>query len=151
MTEVQAHLPHRPPFLLVDRVLEREPGVRVVAEKLVSLSDPVFTGHFPDRPVLPGVLLIEMMAQAGGFLEPESLHGRTIFLAQVLDARFKRPALPGDRLRIEVSPETAFGGLTRIQGTIRCDGQMVCSARLVLMKGAGPASNPASVVTEYRA
>ena len=81
MTDIPAHLPHRYPFLLVDRVLEREPGVRVVAEKLVTSGEPYLQGHFGGRPLVPGVLLLEMLAQAGGFLEPDSLHGAAIFLA----------------------------------------------------------------------
>ena len=84
---IKAQLPHRYPFLLVDRVLEREPGVRVVAEKLLTVNEPYFQGHFAEQPLLPGVLMLEMLAQAGGFLEAESLHGAAIFLAGVQDAR----------------------------------------------------------------
>ncbi len=134
--EVTAQLPHRFPFLMVDRVVERLPGVRVRALKLVSLAEPHFLGHLPGRPVVPGVLLLEMLAQAGAFLEAEPLGENPIFLAQVLDARFRRPALPGDALELEVVPEAAFGGLHRIQGTIRCGSEVVCTARLVLKKGA---------------
>lgn len=132
MTQVPDHLPHRFPFLFVDRVLVREPGVRVVAEKLVSLSEPFFAGHFADRPVLPGVLMLEMLAQAGGFLEAESLHGKAIFLAGVQDAKFKAPAFPGDRLELEVKPGGAFGALSRLQGEVRCGGRVLCTATLVV-------------------
>jgi 3-hydroxyacyl-[acyl-carrier-protein] dehydratase len=128
------HLPHRFPFLLVDRVVAREVGVRVVAEKLLTISEPYFQGHFEGRPLLPGVLMLEMLAQAGGFLEAEPLHGKAIFLAQVLDARFKGPAFPGDRLVLEVRPEASFGGLLRIEGTVNCEGRILCTAKLLLKK-----------------
>lgn len=128
------HLPHRFPFLLVDRVLEREPGVRVVAEKLVSASDPILQGHFPGRPLVPGVLMLEMLAQAGGFLEADSLEGQAIFLAGVADAKFKAPAFPGDRLRLEVSPEGAFAGLMKMKGTVSCGGRILCTASLLVKK-----------------
>lgn len=134
--EVTAQLPHRFPFLMVDRVLERLPGVRVRARKLVSQTEPFLQGHLPGRPVVPGVLLLEMLAQTGAFLEAEPLGDAPIFLAQVVDARFRRPALPGDALDLEVVPEAAFGGLHRIQGTIRCGNEVICTARLVLKKGA---------------
>jgi 3-hydroxyacyl-[acyl-carrier-protein] dehydratase len=134
MVGVQAHLPHRFPFLLVDRVLEREPGVRVVAEKLVTAAEPQFQGHFQDHPIVPGVMLLEMLAQAGGFLEAESLHGAAIFLAGVQDARFKGPAFPGDRLRLEVLAEGAFAGLMKLKGTVSCEGRDLCTATLLVKR-----------------
>jgi 3-hydroxyacyl-[acyl-carrier-protein] dehydratase len=136
MDRVTDQLPHRFPFLFVDRVLEREPGIRVVAEKLVSMSEPFLQGHMPGRPLVPGVLMVEMLAQASAFLEAEPLGETPVFLAQVMDARFKAPAFPGDRLRLEVSAEASFGGLQRIQGSVTCEGRMLCTARLVLKKGA---------------
>ena len=134
MTDIQAHLPHRYPFLLVDRVLEREPGVRVVAEKLVTYGEPYLQGHFEGRPLVPGVLLLEMLAQAGGFLETDSLHGAAIFLAAVQDARFKAPALPGDRLRLEVAAAGAFAGLMKLMGTVSCEGRELCTATLLVKR-----------------
>ena len=134
MTEIQAHLPHRYPFLLVDRVLEREPGVRVVAEKLVTHGEPYLQGHFEGHPLVPGVLLLEMLAQAGGFLEPEPLHGSAIFLAGVQDARFKAPALPGDRLRLDVRADGAFAGMMKIRGTVSCEGRDLCTAALLVKR-----------------
>lgn len=135
---IKAQLPHRYPFLLVDRVLERVPGVRVVAEKLLTINEPYFQGHFAERPILPGVLMMEMLAQAGGFLESETLEDKPIFLAQVLDARFKGAAFPGDKLRLEVIPDASFGGLMRIKGTVSCDGRVLCTAKLTLKSTAGP-------------
>ena len=134
MTSPTDQLPHRYPFILVDRVLVREPGVRVVAEKLVSATEPYFSGHFPERPLVPGVLMLEMLAQAGGFLEAEPLGGQAIFLAGVQDARFKAPAFPGDRLRLEVAFEDSFAGMPRIQGTVSCEGRELCTAKLLVKK-----------------
>ena len=127
-------LPHRFPFILVDRVLVREPGVRVVAEKLVSATEPYFSGHFPGRPLVPGVLMLEMLAQAGGFLEADPLGDRAIFLAGVQDARFKAPAFPGDRLTLEVQFEASFAGMTRIVGRVSCEGRELCTAKLLVKK-----------------
>ncbi len=134
MTDIPAHLPHRYPFLLVDRVLEREPGLRVVAEKLVTNGEPYLQGHFEGRPLVPGVLLLEMLAQAGGFLESDSLHGAAIFLAGVREARFKAPALPGDRLRLEVRAEGAYAGLMKLKGTVSCEGRDLCTATLLVKR-----------------
>lgn len=134
MTDIAGHLPHRYPFLLVDRVLEREPGQRVVAEKLVTAGEPHLQGHFPERPLVPGVLLLEMLAQTAGFLEADPLHGRAVFLAGIQDARFKAPVVPGDRLRLEVSLEGAFGGLMKVRGAVTCQGREICAASLLVKR-----------------
>jgi len=128
--DIPAHLPHRCPLLLVDRILEREPGVRVVAEKLVTGDLPRSRGEAG----LPGILLLEMLAQAGGFLETDSLHGAGIFLAGVRDARFPAPARPGDRLRLEVAPEGAFAGLMKLRGAVSCEGRELCTASLLVKR-----------------
>lgn len=119
--EVAGHLPHRPPFLLVDRVLEREPGVRVVAEALI-------TGRVPPS----GFLLIEMLAQTAGFLEADALKGRQLFLAGVPEARFEAPVRVGDRLRLEVAPVGAFGGLMKVQGAVSREAAVLCTASLLV-------------------
>jgi 3-hydroxyacyl-[acyl-carrier-protein] dehydratase len=134
MTDIPAHLPHRYPFLLLDRVLERAPGVRVVAEKLVTNGDAHLQGPCEGRPLVPGTLLLEMLAQAGGFLEVDSLHGGTLFLAGIQEARFQAPARPGDRLRLEVQAEGAFAGLMKLRGTVSCDGRELCTAALLVKR-----------------
>jgi 3-hydroxyacyl-[acyl-carrier-protein] dehydratase len=134
MTDIPGHLPHRHPFLLVDRILAREPGARVVAEKVVTAGEPPLQGHFPGRPVVVDTLLLEMLAQAAGFLEAESLQDRAMFLAGIQEARFQTPVLPGDRLRLEVAPEGAFGGLMKVRGTVTCEGREVCTASLMVKR-----------------
>lgn len=134
MTDIPGHLPHRPPFLLVDRILAREPGVRVVAEKLVTAGEPCLQGNFPGRLAVPDTLLLEMLAQTAGFLEADTLIGRDMFLAGIQDARFEAPALPGDRLRLEVAPEGAFGGLMKVRGAVTCEGREVCAASLLVKR-----------------
>lgn len=136
MTDILSQLPHRHPFLLVDRVLDRQVGERVLAEKLVTHDEPWFQGHFPGNPTVPGVLLVEMLAQAAGFLEAEPLAGQRIFLARILDARFKAPAFPGDRLELDVRQDVALPafGFIRVEGSVRCEGREICSVRLLLKK-----------------
>jgi beta-hydroxyacyl-ACP dehydratase FabZ len=98
-------LPHRYPFLLVDRVLEAEPGKRIVAIKNVTINEPYFNGHFPGRPVVPGVLLIEGMAQAGGLLllgDVADRASKLLLFAGIEGAKFRRPVVPGDQIRYEV-------------------------------------------------
>lgn len=137
-TDIPAHLPHRFPFQMVDRVLEREPGVRVLAEKRITNADPCLQGRIQPSGnasgSVPGVLLLEMLAQAGGFLEAESLHGAAIFLAGIQDARFNAPARPGDRLLLEVRAEGGFAGLLKVRGTVSCEGRKLCTAALLVKR-----------------
>ena len=132
--EIHSRIPHRHPFLFIDRVLEVEAGARVLAEKLVTAQEAFFQGHFPSNPVMPGVLMVEMLAQAAGFLDEGEPLGGPVFLAQILDARFKAPVKPGDRLLAEVSLDARFGSLIRVAGVIKCDGRPVCTARILLKK-----------------
>ncbi|NLY29548.1 MAG: 3-hydroxyacyl-ACP dehydratase FabZ [Firmicutes bacterium] len=102
---IQNRLPHRYPFLMVDRVVELLPGKRAVAIKNVTVNEPHFTGHYPGRPIMPGVLILETLAQVGGLvvMDPEDGTGKKIpLLAGVDKARFRRPVVPGDQLRLEV-------------------------------------------------
>lgn len=129
------HLPHRYPFLLIDRVLELEPGKRVVAIKNVTANEPQFTGHFPEIPIMPGVLMVEAMAQAGGLCcltaIPEAERaGKLVLFAGIDECRFKRPVTPGDQLRIEVTVERVIRNIGRVRAVATVDGQVACEARL---------------------
>jgi beta-hydroxyacyl-ACP dehydratase FabZ len=110
--EIQRILPHRYPFLLVDRIVSLEPGKRIVGLKNVSINEPYFQGHFPGRPIMPGVLIVESLAQVGGILAllatPENMGNPSIYLMSLDKVRFRHPVVPGDQLRLEV--KTLRGG-----------------------------------------
>lgn len=131
--EIMAIIPHRYPFLLIDRVIELEPGVRAVAEKLVSANEPQFTGHFPDNPVMPGVLIIEAMAQAGAVaaLSHPQYAGKLVLFAGVDSCRFKRIVRPGDLLRLEVSLDRIRRGIGRGSGRATVGDELACEAELL--------------------
>ncbi len=135
--EVMKHLPHRYPFLLIDRVLECTPGQSVVAIKNVTINEPFFPGHFPQRPVMPGVLIMEAMAQASGMLayrtdpsleKPGSLY----FFVGMDKVRFKRQVQPGDQLRFEVSLVRTMRGMWMFTGRALVDGQLAASGDLMM-------------------
>ncbi len=130
--EIAALLPHRYPFQFVDRVLEFEDGVRIVALKNVSLNEPYFPGHFPDLPVMPGVLICEALAQAGGLLVYRSKGGlpedSVVALTGIEKARFRRPVLPGDQLRLEVALVRSRRPLWKMSGRVLVDGKLVAEA-----------------------
>lgn len=127
-------LPHRYPFALVDRVVEYVPGERAVAIKNVSLNEPQFQGHFPDRPLMPGVLIVEAMAQVGGIIVtqiPDMPKGLFVF-AGIDGVRFRRPVVPGDQLRIScelLSIRRKRFGKVKAEATV--DGELVCSGELM--------------------
>lgn len=134
--EILALLPHRYPFLLVDRVKEFEPGQRLVAIKNVTINEPFFQGHFPGRPVMPGVLIIEAMAQAGGVLVFKSGGpvGRTImYLAGIDEAKFRRPVVPGDQLRFEIEVLKTRPPVWKMQGKAYVDNVLACEAVVTAM------------------
>ncbi len=140
INEVLAHLPHRYPMLMIDRVTQCEPGKRIVALKNVSASEPYFPGHFPNRPIMPGVLILEAMAQAAGVLvfrtsgtKPDE---KTVYYYVGIDnARFKKPVVPGDQLEIEVHMERQlrgigkFGCVARVAGETVAEATILCSMR----------------------
>lgn len=125
-------LPHRYPFLLVDRILELEKG-RVVGLKNVTVNEPFFQGHFPGRPVMPGVLIIEALAQAGGFMllhDIENPEAKLLFFAAIDNVRFRKPVVPGDQLRFELKMVSFKRGICKMEGQALVDGQVVCQAEL---------------------
>jgi 3-hydroxyacyl-[acyl-carrier-protein] dehydratase len=135
---IQRFLPHRFPFLLVDRVLELEPGRRILAYKNVSINEAHFQGHFPTRAVMPGVLVIEAMAQAGGILtqvtsntEVHNVSDRLSYLVKIDNARFSKMVVPGDRLDLEVQVKRIIRNMTLFQGSATVDGQMVACADIL--------------------
>lgn len=128
ISEIMKVLPHRFPFLLVDKVVGYEPGKKAVGVKNVSMNEPQFTGHFPDRPIMPGVLMVEAMAQVGGIvaLQPPICDGKAeFFFAGVDDVRFRRPVLPGDTLVMEMKL-TSFKkkfGIVKMEGKAFVNGE----------------------------
>lgn len=134
--EIQALLPHRYPFLLVDRVLELDPDRRIVAIKNVTVNEPFFQGHFPGRPVMPGVLIIEALAQVGGVLAFKSIQvaGRpVVYLTGVDGAKFRKPVVPGDRLRLEVEVVKKRMPFWKMQAKAFVEEEMVCEAEVTAM------------------
>jgi len=134
--EILALLPHRFPIILVDRVLEIEVGNRIVAIKNVCANEPVFTGHFPNYPVMPGALILESMAQAAAILSFVSAGhiaqaDARYYFAGIDKARFKRPVTPGDQMRLEVSLERELRGVAKFAARALVDGQLACEARLM--------------------
>ncbi len=134
--KIMASLPHRYPFLLIDRVVECEPGKRLVALKNVTINEPFFPGHFPVRPVMPGVLIMEAMAQATGLLafqtEPDKVRANTLYYFAGMDkVRFRRPVEPGDQIRFEVELRRVVRGLWMFSGVATVDGEEVASAELM--------------------
>ena len=159
INQIQAILPHRYPFLLIDRVLEMERRKRIVAIKNVTINEPFFAGHFPGFPIMPGVLIVEAMAQAGGALlltEVEDRSDKLIVFTGIEKARFRRPVVPGDQLRIEVVTLSWREGSSRIavrmEGKAFVNGKLVCdgtvSAQLVSINRGQAASGPPTERTE---
>jgi 3-hydroxyacyl-[acyl-carrier-protein] dehydratase len=138
---VQALLPHRYPFLLIDAVTSYEPGVSIEAIKNVSVNEPYFQGHFPGRPVMPGVLIVEAMAQAGGILSYMSSREQdrdlVYYLAGVDEARFRRPVVPGDRLDLAVVVDKIRRGIWFYSCVARVAGDTAVTAKITCAPGGG--------------
>ena len=134
--DIMKVLPHRYPFLLVDRILELEPGKRVVGVKNVTINEPFFQGHFPGHPIMPGVLIIEAMAQVGGMLllgaieDPQS---KVVYFTSLNNVKWRRPVKPGDQLRFELEVLQVRGLMCKMQGVAKVDGEVVCEAEMGAM------------------
>jgi 3-hydroxyacyl-[acyl-carrier-protein] dehydratase len=158
INQIQAILPHRYPFLLIDRILEIERKKRIVAIKNVTINEPFFAGHFPGYPVMPGVLIVEAMAQAGGIVlltEVEDRSNKLILFTGIEKARFRRPVVPGDQMRIEVTTlswkDLRRRIAVRMEGKAFVNDKLVCegtvSAQLVPRTGELPSSNSDGAAT----
>jgi 3-hydroxyacyl-[acyl-carrier-protein] dehydratase len=142
-TDIQAILPHRYPFLLVDRIEELEVGKRVVGIKNVTINEPFFQGHFPGRPIMPGVLIIEAMAQVGGVLAFKSANQagtKLVYFMGIEKAKFRKPVTPGDQLRFVVDVLRARHPYWKMRGEAFVDDTLVCEAELMAMITDGSAA-----------
>jgi 3-hydroxyacyl-[acyl-carrier-protein] dehydratase len=133
--DIMRIIPHRYPFLLVDRIVELVPGTRAVGLKAVTANEPQFTGHFPDRPIMPGVLMVEALAQtaAVAVMTLDEYRGKLGLFAGIDDCRFRRMVLPGDTLRLEVTVEKLRGMFGRVRGVATVDGEVAVEATLSII------------------
>ena len=137
--DILKHLPHRYPFLLVDRVLSCEPGKSIHAYKNVSINEPFFVGHFPHHPVMPGVLIMEALAQAAGILSFKTMgelpsDDSVFYFVGIDDCRFKKPVMPGDQLHLHITIERQIRGIWKYKAEARVDDQIVAEAKLMCAK-----------------
>lgn len=138
--EIMSLLPHAYPFLLVDRIVEIEPGKRIVGIKNVTVNEPFFPGHFPGHPIMPGVLIVEAMAQTAGLLAFKSVpsddkQGKPVFFLGLDNVRFRKPVIPGDQLRLELEVTRQRQSIWGFKGKAFVDGKLVAEAELLAMMG----------------
>lgn len=139
INEIMEYLPHRYPMLLVDRIVDVEPGVRAVGIKNVTINEPFFGGHYPEFPIMPGVLIIEAIAQAGAviLLSSEEYKGLFPIIGAVESAKFRRPVVPGDVLRSEVELLWIKSSIGKLRGNAYVEGELVCSIELTFKLSRG--------------
>ncbi len=138
INEVMDFLPHRYPFLMIDRILEFEADKRVVGLKNVTINEPFFQGHFPGHPIMPGVLLLEAMAQTGGVmalmsLPAEEVKKKVLYFMSIDKAKFRKPVLPGDQVRFELTLIRARGNVKSFKAEAKVDGAVVAEAEMMAM------------------
>ncbi|MGD0799422.1 MAG: 3-hydroxyacyl-ACP dehydratase FabZ [Acidobacteriaceae bacterium] len=150
IVEIMSILPHRYPFLLIDRIVEMERKTRIVALKNVTFNEPHFAGHFPDYPIMPGVLMVEAIAQAGGALLLTEIPDRAdklMVFTGIDSAKFRRPVVPGDQLRIEVTVLNWRNTAVRMLGRATVEGKIACEATVTCMLVPRGGAKPAAVST----
>ncbi len=134
INEIMRILPHRHPFLLVDRIIEHDPGKKIVGLKNVTINEPFFPGHFPGHPVMPGVLIIEAMAQVGGILaylaSSDEIRQKVCYFVAIDNAKFRRPVVPGDQLRIEMEAVSNRRNIWVFNGKVYVDEKLTTEAEL---------------------
>ncbi|WP_404348187.1 3-hydroxyacyl-ACP dehydratase FabZ [Sutcliffiella horikoshii] len=137
INEIKAIIPHRYPFLLIDRIVEIEEGQRAIGIKNVTANEEFFNGHFPEFPVMPGVLIVEALAQVGAvaMLKKEENKGRLAFFTGIDNCRFKKQVVPGDQLRLVVEMTRVRGSIGKGKGTATVDGQLVCELEMMFALG----------------
>jgi len=136
--EIMETIPHRYPFLLVDKIVEMEMGKRIVGIKNVTMNEPFFQGHFPGHPIMPGVLILEAMAQTGGVLAlksapPEQAKNKVIYFMSIDNAKFRKPVLPGDQLRLELDVIRQRSNIMHLKAQALVEGAVVAEAELKAM------------------
>jgi len=134
INEIMQHLPHRYPFLLVDRIIDLQPGKGITGIKNVTFNEPFFQGHFPGQPIMPGVLIIEAMAQVAGIAAFSSgMEGKAVYFMSIEKAKFRRPVVPGDQLRLEIKVLQHRGNVWKFSGAATVDGKLASEADFTAM------------------
>ena len=136
ITEIMQYLPHRYPFLLVDRIIDLQPGQSIVGIKNVTFNEPFFQGHFPGQPIMPGVLIVEAMAQVAGVLAFRSGmegNGKVVYFMSIEKAKFRRPVVPGDQLRLDIKVLQQRGTVWKFSGAATVDGKLASEADFTAM------------------
>lgn len=134
VNEIMKMLPHRYPFLLVDRITDFQPGVSATGVKNVTINEPFFQGHFPGQPIMPGVLIIEAMAQVAGVMAFRSgVEGKAVYFMSIDNAKFRRPVVPGDQVMMDIKVLKQRGNVWRFSGTATVDGKLVSEAEFTAM------------------
>jgi 3-hydroxyacyl-[acyl-carrier-protein] dehydratase len=134
VNEIMKLLPHRYPFLLVDKIVDLKPGESAMGVKNVTINEPFFQGHFPGQPIMPGVLVIEAMAQVAGVMAFSSgMEGKSVFFMSIDNAKFRRPIVPGDQVMLEIKVLKQRGNVWRFSGAATVDGKLVSEAEFTAM------------------
>lgn len=132
--KIMQYLPHRYPFLLVDRIIDMQQGESIVGIKNVTFNEPFFQGHFPGQPIMPGVLIVEAMAQVAGIAAFSSgMEGKTVYFMSIEKAKFRRPVIPGDQLRIEIKVLQHRGKVWKFSGSASVNGKVASEAEFTAM------------------